>query len=115
MEDDVQTKEVARILLEECGYTVLAASDGDEGLRVFRENEARIQLVLTDLIMPKKSGREAFDEMNRIRPGVKTIFMSGYSMDIIEEKGLLGRGMHFLSKPLNPSELIEMIRSVLGR
>ena len=115
VEDDVQTKEVARILLEECGYTVLMASDGEEGLRVFREHGERIELVLTDLIMPKKNGREAFEEMNSIRPGVKAIFMSGYSMDIIEGKGLLGRGMHFLSKPLNPTELIGMIRSVLGQ
>jgi CheY-like chemotaxis protein len=115
VEDDVQTKEVARILLEDCGYTVLSASDGEDGLRVFRENETRIQLVLTDLIMPKKSGRDAFEEMNRIRPGIKAVFMSGYSTDIIEEKGLLDRGMTFLPKPLNPTELLEVIRMELGR
>jgi len=113
VEDDVQTKDVARILLEECGYEVLTAADGEEGLRMFREHGERIQLVLTDLIMPKKSGREAFAEMDKIRPGIKTIFMSGYSMDIIEEKGMLEHGMHFLSKPLNPTELLEMIRTVL--
>ncbi len=114
VEDDVQTREVARVLLNECGYTVLTAADGEEGVRVFREQGDRIQLVLTDLIMPKKSGREAFEEMNRIRPGIKTIFMSGYSMDIIEEKGLLEHGMNFLSKPLSPNDLLGMVRTVLA-
>ncbi len=105
---------MVRILLEEFGYTVLAASDGEEALRLFREHGERIGLVLTDLIMPRMNGREAFEEMNRIRPGIKTLFMSGYSTEIIEEKGLLGRGMHLLAKPLNPKELVETIRCVLG-
>jgi CheY-like chemotaxis protein len=115
IEDDVQTKEVARVLLEECGYVVLTAADGAEGLRVFREHGDRIQLVLTDLIMPNMSGREVYEAIERVRPGIKAVFMSGYSMELIEEKGLLEHGMHFLSKPLNPTELLAMIRAVLAQ
>jgi PAS domain S-box-containing protein len=113
VEDDAHTREVARVLLEECGYTVLAAADGTDAVRTFGEHRDEIDLVLTDLIMPNMSGREAVEEMSRMRPGLRAIFMSGYSTDIIEQKGLLEHGRHFISKPLNPMELLGLIRAVL--
>ena len=83
-------------------------------MRVFRENQDRIQLVISDLIMPKKNGREAYEEMKRIRPGIKAIFTSGYTADIITQKGLLEEGVDFIAKPLNLAELLKKMRDVLG-
>jgi len=114
VEDEAQVRTVTRALLQEYGYTVLEAADGEDAVRVFQEHKDRIQLVISDLIMPKKNGREAYEEMNRIRPGVKAIFTSGYTADIITQKGLLEAGVDFISKPMNLAELLKKIRDVLA-
>jgi CheY-like chemotaxis protein len=114
VEDEENVRAVTRALLEEYGYTVIEAVNGEDAVRVFQENEDRIQLVLSDLIMPKKNGREAYEEMKKIRPEVKAIFSSGYTADIITQKGLLKEGVDFIAKPLNPADLLKKIRDVLG-
>jgi hypothetical protein len=65
--------------------------------------------------MPVKNGREAYAEMNGIKPGVRTIFMSGYTDDIISKKGILEEGFQLISKPINPDTLMRKIREVLDR
>jgi PAS domain S-box-containing protein len=115
VEDESVVRQVTKDMLEEFGYTVIEAIDGDEGVRVFRENQHRIQLILCDLIMPHKNGKEVYEEVKKIRPDIKVIFMSGYTADIIEEQGILEKGINFIYKPTDTSELLEKIRAVLGR
>ncbi|HTP03669.1 MAG TPA: PAS domain S-box protein [Nitrospirota bacterium] len=115
VEDESAVRQVTKDTLEEFGYTVIEAIDGDDGVRVFRENQHRIQLILCDLIMPHKNGKEVYDEVKKIRPDIKVIFMSGYTADIIEQQGILEKGMNFVDKPTATSVLLEKIRAVLGR
>jgi CheY-like chemotaxis protein len=115
VEDEDSVRRVARVLLEEFGYTVLEAGDGEAGVNVFQENQDRIRLVLCDVIMPKKNGQETYEEIRKMRPDIRMIFMSGYTADIVEQKGLLESGLDIISKPLNPSELLQSIRKTLDR
>ena len=72
-----------------------------------------IDLVVLDSIMPKKNGREVYDEIIKIKPGVKALFMSGYAKDILFDKGLPEKEFTFISKPLLPDELLQMIREMM--
>lgn len=113
MEDNANVRLVTGDMLREFGYTVLEAEDGEDAVRVFRENGDAVQLVLCDLIMPKKSGKETLEEIKRTRPDMKVIFTSGYTADIIAQKGMLEEGINFLSKPVSMIDLIRKIREVL--
>lgn len=73
----------------------------------------RIHAVLIDVIMPKKNGKEAYNEMKKLSPGVKALFMSGYTADIIQEREVAG--LDFIAKPILPSELLKKIREVLDK
>ena len=115
IEDESLVRQVTKDMLEEFGYTVIEAIDGDDGVRVFRENQHRIQLILCDLIMPHKNGKQVYEEVKKILPDIKVIFMSGYTADIIEQQGILEKGINFIFKPTDTSELLEKIRVVLGR
>jgi CheY-like chemotaxis protein len=82
-------------------------------VRKFRENADSIQHLLLDLIMPRMNGKQASDEIYKIRPGLKTIFASGYSPDIAQQKASLRDGSHLIIKPVSPHELLKKVRSVL--
>jgi PAS domain S-box-containing protein len=113
IEDDAGVRQVTRSMLEEFGYTVLEAADGISAQDIFRRQQEQIGLVLCDLIMPKLNGRETLAEIQKIKNGVKAIFMSGYTADIIAGKGIADTGIHLLIKPLNPEVLLHKIRAVL--
>jgi CheY-like chemotaxis protein len=115
VEDDPSVRRTIQEVLEEFGYTVLEAVDGVDAVRVFRQHRDRIHLVLCDIIMPSRNGKAAYEELKKIRPDITVIFMSGYTADIIEQKGLLESGLDIISKPINPPELLQMIREVLER
>jgi len=114
VEDDAPVRRVTKAILEEYGYGVLEAVDGDDAIQVFRENHDKIRLVLCDLIMPKKNGNETHDDLMKIRPDIKTIFASGYTADILAQKGLQEDDLHFISKPFNPTKLLVKMRAVLN-
>jgi CheY-like chemotaxis protein len=113
IEDDPAVRQVTRSLLEEYGYHVLDAADGIAGQEVFRQQMDRIHLVLCDLIMPRLDGRETLQGIWKLKKGVKAIFMSGYTADIIAGKGIAESGFHLLLKPLNPGTLLTKVRAVL--
>lgn len=113
VEDNEDVRTFSRRLLEEYGYTVIEASDGEEAVRKFMENKEDIQLVILDVIMPKKSGKEAADEIKDVKPDARILFTSGYTADIIHQKGIPEEGMNFISKPANPHDLLIKIREVL--
>ena len=114
-EDDLTLRQFTRTLLEEFGYTVIEALNGDDAVRAFREHAEDIKLVLLDTIMPRKNGKEAYEEIKAIAPDVKAIFMSGYTAEIIDKRGLLDTGIEFIQKPMPPTELLTKIREVLDQ
>ncbi len=114
-EDDRVLRNLARSVLTEFGYTVIEAADGEEAVELFREAPERIDMVLLDVIMPRKNGRDAYDEIAALRPGMKALFISGYSADVLAKQGVPGDGVEVLAKPLSPVELLRKIREILDR
>lgn len=112
-EDDEQLRKLTASILREFGYVVIEAVDGEDAVRKFLVNRNAVQLILLDAIMPKKSGREAYEEIVAMNPSVKTLFCSGYDVDIIRSKGLLVEGIPVLLKPTAPTQLLLSVRKVL--
>jgi PAS domain S-box-containing protein len=114
-EDNQTLRQLTGDVLQEYGYTVIEAADGEEALQKFQEHRERISLVILDIIMPKKNGKEVFGEARRSKPNVKVIFTSGYPADLIQKDGVLEKGLHFLSKPSTPQALLRKVREVLDQ
>lgn len=112
-EDKADVKKMIKTFLEEFGYEVLEADNGEEAVRIYAENREKIKLALLDVIMPKMNGREAYEEIKKTAPDVKALFMSGYSADIINRKGIVENGLEFMSKPVPPYALLRRIRHIL--
>jgi PAS domain S-box-containing protein len=112
-EDNPEVRQLTSRVLKEYGYNVIEATDGEDALNKFRENQDRVQMLLTDVIMPRRSGREVFDAARAIRPDLRTLFTSGYPADYIQKRGMLEEGLHFLSKPATPQMLLRKIREIL--
>jgi PAS domain S-box-containing protein len=114
-DDDAAMRELVEKILTMFGYTVIMAVDGSDAVARFRANKERIDLVILDIIMPKMNGKEAFDEMRKLNPAVKGLFISGYTSDIVHKRGMLDQSLDFVSKPLNPKTLLIKIRDVLRK
>ena len=113
-EDDSMLMEVTSSLLESNGYKVLQARNGLEAVEVFTKLGADIDLVILDAVMPKMTGKQAWNEINTIRPGVKACFISGYANEIISGKLAVDFSVPFISKPVMPETLMRKIREILG-
>jgi CheY-like chemotaxis protein len=114
-EDEENVRELIRELFEKFGYKVIEAVDGDDAIKKFIEHKDKIQLLFFDVIMPGRSGKDAYDEIRKIKPDVKIIFASGYSTDIIDEKGIFEGGLNFIAKPVLPARLLKKVREVLDK
>jgi PAS domain S-box-containing protein len=114
-EDDTLVREFIKKVLEEFGYKVIEAEDGEEALKVFNDNRGKIQLLILDVVMPKKNGKEVYDEIRKVRQDIKAIFTSGYDADIIHKKGILEEGLNYILKPILPQELLKKVREVLDK
>ena len=114
VEDAEGLRELARRLLERQGYTVLVAANADEALRLFEQN-ASIDVLLTDVVMPGASGPELTRQLVERRPALKVIYMSGYTEEAIVQHGVLKPGIAFLHKPFTSETLGRKIREVLDR
>jgi len=112
-EDDDGVRNLARAVLEGFGYTVIAAVNGDDALMQFAEHKDEVQLLLLDVIMPKKSGKTVYDEIAKTHPGIKVLFTSGYAKEIIHQKGILENRYNFISKPVSPGDLLQKVKEVL--
>ena len=112
-EDDLALNEIARRALEAAGYTVLTAANGQTALRTSAQHAGDIHLLLTDVVMPRMSGRVLAQELAKTRPYLKVIFMSGYTDDAIVHHGVLDAGTHFLVKPFTKADLTRKVREVL--
>jgi PAS domain S-box-containing protein len=102
-------------VLQEFGYTVIEAADGEEALLKFQENRERVSLLILDVIMPKKNGKEVFVEARRSNPNIKAIFTSGYPADLIQKEGVIEKGLHFISKPSSLDAFLRKVREVLDQ
>lgn len=114
IEDDEFVREVTSALLQELGYTVIEAKGGEEAKRFFNENRERVQLVISDVIMPGQSGKDVYEDLLKIKPALKALFISGYEAQVLSEKGFLGEGIHFISKPFKSDALSRKIREALS-
>lgn len=114
VEDEPAILEGTTLLLKETGYTVLAAAKPDEALRAAQEHPGQIDLLLTDVIMPEMNGRDLAARLIAIHPGIKCLFMSGYTDDIIAHHGVLNEGVHFIQKPFSLKNLTAKIREALA-
>jgi PAS domain S-box-containing protein len=115
VEDEEAVRSLIRMALESAGYKVLQTEDGDKALETCTNYDGPIHLLLTDVVMPKMSGSVVAEKVAALRPGIKVLFMSGYTNDAIVHHGVLGQGMPFIQKPFAPAVLREKIREVLGR
>ncbi len=114
-EDDAPLRKLATIVLESFGYKVITAVDGEDAIAKFLENRERISIVILDMIMPKKNGKEVGEAIKQVNPGIKTLFMSGYTMDIIKGKELSEAGSDFIHKPFTPKDFLIKVREILDR
>jgi len=113
-EDNETVRHVVRSILEKAGYTVIEADDGEDAINKFCANRDSIHVLLLDLVMPKKSGKEAFMEIKKISPGVRALFTSGYNEETVHKTGILDEDVEFISKPIVPAELLRKLKKVLG-
>ncbi|TGU72967.1 response regulator [Geomonas terrae] len=113
-EDDPSVRNLVEMVLTKHGYQVILADDGQEVVERFALHQNGIGLVLMDIIMPRKNGIDAFDEIRKVRPDAKVLFTSGYTADFIQSRGMQ-EGVELIMKPVQPSELLRRVREVLER
>jgi CheY-like chemotaxis protein len=113
IEDDARLRALSVRAMRESGYQVLEAADGDEAVRISRAHEGQIDLVVTDVVLPRRNGREVAEEIAAQRPQMQVLFVSGYTEDSAVLKGVLESGIHFLAKPFTTKDLARKVRAVL--
>ena len=112
-EDDAAVMGLLKGLLENNGYNVITATNGEDAVKQFIKYQDKITLLLLDVIMPKKNGREVYSEIIGIRPDIKALFISGYTSDVIDWKGALQEGINLIPKPVRPDELLTKLGELL--
>jgi PAS domain S-box-containing protein len=115
VEDDPAILKLVEKILDELGYTVLTADSPDKAIRLVKESKCSIHLLITDVIMPKINGRELETQIKAICPGIKCLFMSGYTANIIANRGVLDEGVQFIQKPFSIKDLAAKVRTMLDK
>ena len=115
VEDEEMVRTLSTEILEHYGYQVIAAANGEEGLRVCEEFKGKIDLMITDVVMPLMSGRELAERLAVTRPETHVLYMSGFTDDSIFRYGLLDDEVSFLQKPFSPDSLALKAREVLDQ
>jgi signal transduction histidine kinase len=113
VEDEPLVLDLAACTLHELGYNVIPCASADEALRRLPDYQNRIELLLTDVVMPRMNGKELASRVASLQPGIAVLFSSGYGEDIIAKQGVLDAGLYFIGKPYRPAELAAKVRSIL--
>jgi PAS domain S-box-containing protein len=114
VEDEAAMREVTRRMLDSAGYQVLAAASGEEALDIAARPQIHIDVLLTDVVMPKMQGKELADRLRRKEPGLKVVFMSGYTQGLLGAQGVLEPGVHLIEKPFSKASMLAKLREVLA-
>lgn len=115
VEDEEAVKEMTQLFLESIGYSVIAAENPMQAVRLCKDSTTHIDCVLSDVIMPEINGKQLQEMINAIRPELPFIFMSGYTSDILTEQGVTEQGLHFIRKPLNFKSLHDKLALLTGK
>ena len=113
VEDEAMVRDLTLEVLKECGYTVIPAERPDEALNISKQNQGHIDLLVTDVIMPGMSGLELAERLKPERPGMKVLYVSGYTADAVARHGMSDSKTAFLQKPFSPGALVRKVREVL--
>lgn len=114
-EDEESVRKLMKEALEEYGYKVIEAADGEEAVSKFKQNKDRIDLLLLDIVMPKMSAREVYERIKKIKPDIKLLMASGYPADYISKNGIIEEGFNFIVKPMSPTNLLKKVRETLDK
>jgi polar amino acid transport system substrate-binding protein len=114
-EDEPAVRKLLKEILVSYGYTVILAEDGRDAIEKFVTNRDSVKLILMDMIMPKMNGKEAYDKIRKLDAGIKAIFTSGYTMDIINSRDGMHDDTDLIMKPVQPVELLRRVREMLDR
>jgi PAS domain S-box-containing protein len=114
-EDNAELRELAVMMLGMAGYTVIDAVDGEEAVRKFQEHKDNVDILIFDVIMPKKNGKEAYEEIKKINPHIKVLFTSGYTREVVINKGIHDNMVNFIQKPLSSYDLLNKVREILDK
>ncbi|MFA7405322.1 MAG: transporter substrate-binding domain-containing protein [Pelobacteraceae bacterium] len=112
-EDDAGVRKLVATVLTQFGYDVIQAEDGQDAVDTFAANRDRIALIVMDMIMPNKNGKEAYAEISRLKPGVRILYCSGYTAEFMQSRGVSEEGIDLITKPVQPMELLRRIREKL--
>ena len=113
VEDEEQILRIAKAVLEQHGYSVLTATSPAEACMIAESHASAIDLLLTDVVLPGMNGKQLQARMEQLKPGVKTLFMSGYTANVIAHRGVLDEGVDFLQKPFSLEALARKVRAIL--
>jgi two-component system, cell cycle sensor histidine kinase and response regulator CckA len=113
VEDEPAMREVTRRILSRNGYRVITAANGREAIEVAANQAHGIDVVLTDVVMPQMLGKEAAERIRALRPGVKVLFMSGYTQGLLDSQGVVTAGVNLIEKPFTEKSLLAKLREVI--
>lgn len=115
VEDEEAVRELVCEMLETYGYNILYALNGVQATEVFKEHGDKIDLILTDVVMPEMGGRKLIENLPNMRANVKVLYMSGYTDNAIDDQGILNPNTEFIQKPFSPSDLLNKVRCILDK
>jgi CheY-like chemotaxis protein len=113
-DDDTVFREFIKTHLERSGYVVIEAVDGVDAIRKFIDNKDSVELLIIDVIMPKMHGREVYESIKKMRPGIRSIFISGYEADFINKKIASEEQVQLILKPELPKMLLPKVQEILS-
>ena len=114
VEDEPAMREVTRRILSRSGYHVIVAASGHEAIEIAASHTGDIDVLLTDVVMPRMLGKEAAERIRALRPGVKVLFMSGYALGVLDSQGVVEAGVNLIQKPFSEAQLLVTLRQIIA-